>query len=331
MNRNELKTLQPIVYQTLHNALMNDSLSHCYLFVGPTGTARFETAILLAQSLVCDNTDDGWACQQCIQCIRIEENNYADYILIDGSRESIKAEQILNLQYQFSQTALEKAGRKIFIINNCENMTLKAANSLLKFIEEPSNNLTGIFITTSLDNVLPTIASRCQIINFHPLSKEVYYNKAMEAGLDELNAHIVSQLINSPEEIEILKNSESYQNALFRFTEFMFEFLKDRKNGMIYLQEYGFRDAVKDSDRRRDRDTIGYFLDIAEIFVNDYFSGHVTDDESWTALLNMAKEKNFDFTAFLQTVSLARDGLRRSANVGLLTDQMLYRMMGGAS
>ena len=171
MNRNELKTLQPIVYQTLHNALTNDSLSHCYLFVGPTGTARFETAVLLAQSLVCDHTDDGWACQQCMQCIRIEENNYADYILIDGSKESIKAERILNLQYQFSQTALEKAGRKIFIINSCENMTLKAANSLLKFIEEPSGNVVGIFITSQIDRLLPTIVSRCQKVSFRPLPK----------------------------------------------------------------------------------------------------------------------------------------------------------------
>ena len=99
MNKTELQSLQPVVYQTLHNALKNDSLSHCYLFVGPTGTSKFETAVLLAQSLICPETEDGWACQQCIQCIRIEENNYADYILIDGSKESIKGERIMNLQY----------------------------------------------------------------------------------------------------------------------------------------------------------------------------------------------------------------------------------------
>ena len=330
MNSNELQTLQPVVYQTLHNALKNDSLSHCYLFVGPTGTSKFETAVLLAQSLVCPETVDGWACQQCIQCIRIEENNYADYILIDGSKESIKGERILNLQYQFAQTALEKAGRKIFIINSCENMTLKAANSLLKFIEEPSNSLTGIFITTSLDNVLPTIASRCQVINFKPLSKEVYYNKALEAGLDELNAHIVAQLINSPREIEPLKDNEAYQHALFRFTEFMYEFLKTPENGMIYLQEYGFRDSGREADRRRDRDTFSYFLDIADIFVNDYFSGHHTGDESWDSLLKQAADNNFDFTSFLQTISETRDALNRAANTGLLTDQMLFKMMGGA-
>ncbi len=331
MNKTELQSLQPVVYQTLHNALKNDSLSHCYLFVGPTGTSKFETAVLLAQSLVCPDRTDGWACQQCIQCIRIEENNYADYILIDGSKESIKGERIMNLQYQFAQTALEKAGRKIFIINSCENMTLKAANSLLKFIEEPSANLTGIFITTSLDNVLPTIASRCQVINFKPLSKDVYFRKALDSGLDELNAHIVSQLVNSPADIVSMKDDESYQSALYHFTEFMFEYLKGPKNGIIYLQEYGFKDSTKDGDRRKDRDTFGFFLDIADIFVNDYFSGHQSDDESWASLLKTAAEKNFDFTSFLQTISETRDALNRAANIGLLTDQMLYKMMGGAS
>ena len=330
MNRTELQQLQPVVYQTLHNALTRDSLSHCYLFVGPTGTSKFETAVLLAQSLICENTEDGWACQNCLQCIRVEENNYTDYILLDGSKESIKAEQVLNLKYQFAQTALEKAGRKIFIVNNCENMTLKAANSLLKFIEEPSSSLTGIFITTSLDNVLPTIASRCQIINFRPLSREVYYNKALDAGLDELNAHIVSQLINNTSEIETLDGDESYHSALFHFTEFMFQFLSDQKNGMIYLQEYGFRESGNSADRKKDRETFGYFLDIANIFVNDCFAKPDIDDESWQKLLKLVDESGYDVTGFLQTIAETRDALRRSANLNLLVDQMLYKMMGGA-
>ena len=329
MNKNELKELQPIVYQILDNALGNNTLSHCYLFVGPTGTSKFETAQLLAQSLICEDKDGNWACGNCIQCIRIAENNYADYILIDGSRESIKAEAIANLQYQFSQTALEKAGRKIFIINNCENMTLKAANSLLKFIEEPSDNLTGIFITSAIDNVLPTIVSRCQTINFRPLSREVYYNSALEAGLDELNAHLVSQMVNNKEEIETVSQDESYQNALYRFTEFMFQFLKNQKNGMIYLQEYGFKDSSKESERGKARDTFSYFLDIANIFVNDHFSRFKADDDSWNQLHRLADENNFDYTGFLQTISETRDALRRAANITLLTDQFLYKMMGG--
>ena len=91
------------------------------------------------------------------------------------------------------------------------------------------------------------------------------------------------------------------------------------------------RFSVAMNERRKDRDTFGYFLDIADIFVNDYFSGHQSDDESWSSLLKTAADKNFDFTSFLQTISETRDALNRSANIGLLTDQMLNKMMGGAS
>ncbi|MGI6581479.1 MAG: hypothetical protein ACOX1M_04020 [Erysipelotrichaceae bacterium] len=98
---------------------------------------------------------------------RIKENNYVDLIYIDEEDKNIKVELIENLQQRFEKTALEKAGKKIFIINNCEKLTTKAANSLLKFIEEPSKNTTGIFITTQVDGVLPTIISRSQTLNFN--------------------------------------------------------------------------------------------------------------------------------------------------------------------
>ena len=64
MFKEVLKEEQPIVYQTLYNALSSDHLSHCYLFVGDKGTGKKNAAYLLAQSLVCEEKDV-FACQQC--------------------------------------------------------------------------------------------------------------------------------------------------------------------------------------------------------------------------------------------------------------------------
>ena len=159
MFKEVLETTQPIVYQTLTNALESEHLSHCYLFVGDKGTHKLETSFLLAQSIICENRKT-FACEKCVNCRRIQENNYADLIYIDEDDKNIKTKLIENLQHRFEKTALEKAGKKVFIINNCEKLTTKAANSLLKFIEEPTGNTTGIFITTQVDGVLPTIVTQ---------------------------------------------------------------------------------------------------------------------------------------------------------------------------
>ena len=327
MYRRKLETEQPIVYQTLYNALNKGSVSHCYIFAGPQGTSRMETAILLAQSLVCEHRDDVFACEECMTCTRVANGAYADLIVIDGKNSPIKIEAVEKLQKQFSQTALEKAGRKIFIINNCENITLKAANSLLKFIEEPFNNITGIFITTRLDNVLPTIVSRCQPLNFKPVSTTGFYQYALDNGIDELSAHLLSRMVQSAEEITETANSDSFTTAKIYFMEFMHEYLDDPRSAILYIQDNAFK--VKGSDRKKDRECFRYFLDIALVFANDYFQQPSSGDEEWNGLLEKAHEKELDGALYLEAVSAARTALKKAANMLLLADQLMYKLSGG--
>ena len=326
MHREQLLLQQPVVYKTLRNALKNDRLSHCYLFSGQKATMTREAAILLAQSIVCENRQDYLACECCNSCIRIAEGNYADVIFLDGSQSSIKNEDVYSIQKQFYRTALEAAGKKIFIINDCENMTGKASNSLLKFIEEPANNTYGIFITSNLARVLPTIISRCQVINFRPLDKSSYYQMAIEQGEDPLSAHLLSHLIRNQSELTEVASSRSYQIALKIFTDFTSYLFTNEKQAIIYLQENSFRDSGKNQDKT----AFSYFLDIACIFVNDYHQETEIDDETWTSLLNKARENNFRSENYLLTVSETKDALAAGANVPLLIDQMLYKMIGGA-
>ena len=102
-----LQAQQPVVYQTLKHALMQKKLAHAFLFVGQKGTPRLETALLLAQSRICQHVHDGFACEECIDCQRIAEGNYADLILLDGASKSIKKEEIRSLQERFNKTGLE--------------------------------------------------------------------------------------------------------------------------------------------------------------------------------------------------------------------------------
>ena len=95
-----LKNRQPIIYQTFTNSLKNKSLSHAYLLVGNPGTPLLETATFLAKSILCDDPSP-LACSNCITCLRIESNNYPDVMILDGSKATIKKENVLNVKSRF--------------------------------------------------------------------------------------------------------------------------------------------------------------------------------------------------------------------------------------
>lgn len=171
MNKEYLKKSQPIVYQTLSNALKNQRVANAYLFHGPKGACKLETAVLFAQSLVCEHTDtDGFACQECENCKRIENEDSLDYMLVSNDR--IKKKDIVDLQSFFESTSAGKQNARTYILDHYDKATPDASNSLLKFLEEPSEGIYGILIADEKSNVLPTIQSRCQSIHFKPESCE---------------------------------------------------------------------------------------------------------------------------------------------------------------
>ena len=99
-----LKTYQPIIYKTFINALENDQLSHAYLLSGQAGTPLLETAIFLAKSILCDSPSP-LACNNCITCLRIDDRNYPDFFVFDGSKETIKKEAVATIESSFEMKA----------------------------------------------------------------------------------------------------------------------------------------------------------------------------------------------------------------------------------
>jgi len=90
-----------------------------------------------------------------------------------------------------------EGNRKLFIISDAEKMTASAANSLLKFIEEPSGNVTALLLTTNKQLMLPTIISRTQVIEFPPLNAQALQRTFEEAGIPPNQAQLLRGLTNS--------------------------------------------------------------------------------------------------------------------------------------
>ena len=140
---------QRVAFQTLANGFKSNRISHAYLISGSNEASLRQMAIYLAKSVDCEKLEP-LACEECINCLRIEEKNYPDYVFIDGSSESIKNQQIEDLQEAFSKVSLEVNGKKIYIIHLIEKATLGAVNSLLKFLEEPIDDVVAIITTQNI-------------------------------------------------------------------------------------------------------------------------------------------------------------------------------------
>ena len=150
--------------QFLKRAYDQKKLAHSYLFVDSDEARALNTAYWLACLFNCtgENKPDG-SCQNCRQIL---SGNHPDVLLVapDG-KQTLGIDQIRPLKEELAKSPVEST-RRFFFINEAQKLTLAAANGLLNLLEEPVAPVVTILITNNSDQILPTVRSRTQIINF---------------------------------------------------------------------------------------------------------------------------------------------------------------------
>jgi DNA polymerase III subunit delta' len=214
MTWEDLSVKQPMVTKMLTNSLMKERVAHAYLFEGEKGTGKYEFAKFLAKALFCkERADDQSPCLECNNCRRIESSNHPDVHFIQPDGLSIKKQQIHDLRGEFSKTGFESK-RKFYIIEFADKMTVNAANSLLKFLEEPDQQTTAILITEQIHQMLDTIISRCQTLSFKPVSKPILLQQLEDDfGIPSSLAKPIVQLTNSLEQAKRLAEDDWFAEA----------------------------------------------------------------------------------------------------------------------
>ncbi|MGN1401127.1 MAG: DNA polymerase III subunit delta' [Bacillus sp. (in: firmicutes)] len=235
----ELKDKQPQVFQMLQNSVRKSRVAHAYLFEGERATGKKDTAILLAKSFYCGAEHTEQPCNRCANCRRIASGNHPDVHLIEPDGLSIKKDQIQQLQEEFSKKGME-SNKKVYILVDAEKMTVQAANSLLKFLEEPSAETTAILLTEQSQRILPTILSRCQIITFQPLSSDELIRKLTEQGINRQKAMVAAQLTNRFDEALELCLDDWFAQAQRIVLELYEALNQNYMKALLYLQEYWF-------------------------------------------------------------------------------------------
>lgn len=157
-----------------------DSLPHAILLRGRMGVGKVDFALRLAHALLCQQPSYEQACGVCASCLWLKEGHHPDFKLItpeDEIEESatkkkaskktqITVTQIRQLIDFLSLSSHQVQGRRIILISPAEALNLASANALLKMLEEPPANTLFLLVASQPQRLLPTIISRCQVINF---------------------------------------------------------------------------------------------------------------------------------------------------------------------
>lgn len=278
---------QPVVTQIIQNSFVNQRLSHAYLFSGQRGTGKKDMANVLAQLYLCRQPLISEPCRECKNCKRVLSKNHPDvhYVNLDGN--SIKKDQIQQLQQELSLAGFE-SNRKVFIIEHVDKMTTSAANSLLKFLEEPEEGTMGILLTENQNDLLDTIISRCQVLPFLPLKSASYLKQLVCKGIPREKAKVFSVLTNSSTEASDWNNEPWYDEAFNLVQKLTNRWFFSPLNSFLLIHE-----EWKEHFAEKDQQTLG--IELLTIWMKDLL------------YLLSEKEESVHFVDFI-------DSLKKQAN-----------------
>ena len=178
------------IKKTLRIALERSRVPNSLLFCGPEGVGKKTTSLVLAKALNCERKKDD-SCDECANCLAIDNHRFPDVMEITAEREVIKISQMRFLK-QIAYLRPMTKGKRVFVVEEADKMNDEAANSLLKILEEPPLFTHIILLTSNPYLILPTIRSRCRILNFLPVSNPEIERLLLERGFPEDRAKIVS-------------------------------------------------------------------------------------------------------------------------------------------
>ena len=224
---------QEIVTKLLLNSIETNKLSQAYLFVCDDIEYIYKYAKEFIKEIIKTSNLDENKLNNIYN--RRDNNEYTELKIVEPSGQFIKKEQLLDLQNSVLNKPVE-ANKIVYIIKNAEKLNSSSANSILKFLEEPEDDIIAILLTNNLNMIMPTIKSRCQILNFKNVKDLFIDENKLKTYLfsEDLLEEEKNNLINSS--IEVVKSLEKKKlNTIIYQKDLMTEKFKDNKEILILL------------------------------------------------------------------------------------------------
>lgn len=172
---------QRAIVEALQPAVAGQGMTHAWLFTGPPGSGRSNAAIAFAAALQCE----AGGCGHCHACRTTLAGSHADVGVIRTDKLSIGVDEIRDL---VRSSALAPVGRRwqILIIEDADRLTERACNALLKAIEEPTERTVWMLCAPTVEDLLPTIRSRCRLVTLStPTAEAVAQFLVRTEGVNE--------------------------------------------------------------------------------------------------------------------------------------------------
>ena len=305
---------QEVVVDILKNSILNNKVSHAYLFTGPRGTGKTSIAKILAHAVNCLNFN-GDICGECEVCKNLEIND-SDIIEIDAASNN-GVDEIRTLRDNVKLLP-SFCKYKIYIIDEVHMLSTGAFNALLKTLEEPPSHVIFILATTEPNKIPLTILSRCQRFDFNKISNEKlvsrllyiatqegkivdksileYIAEISDGGLrDAIN--LLDQVISLPQESVTLEEIDRLSGRISQNT--LFELLNAISTGN-YVSILNISDIIYGEGKNYKDIADGMLAIVRDLSINFEVDSYFNKDySSKLATINIPFDKLISITSLL--------------------------------
>lgn len=254
----------------LRSALAAHKISHAYIINGEKSSGKEFIAKIFAMALQCERGEVD-PCQECHSCKQALSDNQPDIIRV--THEKPNSISVDDIRSQINNDVAIKpysSPYKVYIVNEAEKMTVQAQNAILKTLEEPPEYAVIILLTTNVNALLPTILSRCVVLNMKPVADDLVRKYLMEEmQVPDYKAEVcVAFARGNIGKAKMLASSEDFENVK-----------AEALSLLKYIQDMELTEIVaaikKINDYKMD---VNDYLDIMAIWYRDVLLYKATND-----------------------------------------------------
>ncbi len=317
---------QEHVVNTVKNQIVNNKISHAYMFTGTRGTGKTTCAKILARAVNCENSVDGNPCNECETCKGILNGSLLDVFEIDAASNN-GVDNIRELRDDVIFTPAS-AKYKVYIIDEVHMLSTAAFNALLKTLEEPPAHIIFVFATTEINKVPQTILSRCQRFDFKRITvndicaRLNYVAKAEGFSIDEKACQLIAKLADGA-----MRDALSILDRCVSGTDTVTLETVEHTVGICPYEEVAFAlECVADSNtdgilkfysdcRKNSKDSVSLFSELCS-YLRDMIIIKLTDnseellpydDDKYAEVKKLSE--NFEVSALVRAISVLQNGI----------------------
>ncbi|PKK97425.1 MAG: hypothetical protein CVV58_01305 [Tenericutes bacterium HGW-Tenericutes-3] len=306
-------------YYFFKQTIQKNRLAHLYLISGPKGSGKSQLIDEVAFLILSQNRVDTSHLKQ-----QIQERKIANMMVVEPDGLSIKKDQILTLQAEFSKTALVD-GPRIYVIKNIEKIGTSAANSLLKFMEEPlSHNVFGFLLTDNYEDVLRTIISRSQVLHLKSIDEKDLELELLNRDIDPKVAVLAPYLTKNLEEAVLLAENPNFLELINFIEELVIQWSNKNVSFPLFFAQKG-RFLIQD------REFFMNFLELMLLYFLDLIHYKAHQDITYNFLREQIQLQSDllqikDINLFIEKIQAILEQQTYYINLELALDQLSYTL-----